>query len=115
MRGRVAVLLGVHLLGAGAVPLADARLESALPVAEVHVEDAHEGACTPAHDHQTCALCQHLVHGAGLTPTPGTTRPDHESRNGRTPSADRLAHHDVLSSPLSRAPPSATAFLESNA
>ena len=47
--------LTLQARGAGAVPYADARLEAALPVAEVHVEDAHDGACTPAHDHQTCA------------------------------------------------------------
>jgi hypothetical protein len=106
-RRGVGVLLGVQLLGAGLVPLADASLDAALHAAEVHVEDVQDGPCAPRHDHQHCVLCQHLAHQDGMAPTVSAL---HMSAPPRAVSPDAAGNlPDLTTHPTkrSRAPPRA--------
>ena len=102
----IAVLLGVQLFGAGLVPLADARLEASAAGAEVHIEDARDGACAPSHDHQDCVLCQHLAHHDGAAATasvlPAVLPGVEASTTGDNPIPPQ-----PYATPRSRAPPRA--------
>lgn len=103
----VAVLLGAQLLGACAVPLADARLDAAAAAAEVHVEDAGRGSCVPRHDHQSCVLCQHLAQHA----TSAASASGPHGLSARPAAAavgqDRLPRSRPYARSHSRAPPPA--------
>lgn len=104
-RGWCGGLLGLHLLGAALVPLADARLEAAVQATVVHVEDPHDGACAPAHDHEHCVLCQQLAHGAGLLATVVHAVAGPEAGTIAPATANELVPRILATSSLSRAPP----------
>ena len=105
-RPGIAVLLGVQLLGVALVPLADARLEASAAGAEVHIEDARDGACTPSHDHQDCVLCQHLAHHDGAAAASSVLAALLSGVEAST-AGDRLIPLQPYATPRSRAPPRA--------
>lgn len=64
-------LVGICLVLLHAVGLTASAAEARLDVGSAgipHVENAADGPCVPPHDHQTCALCQHLASGAAAAP-----------------------------------------------
>ncbi|HUF14098.1 MAG TPA: hypothetical protein VMN78_13420 [Longimicrobiales bacterium] len=101
------VLFGVQLMGAGLVPLAHARVEAAFEWIPLHIEASDDGSCDHSHDHQHCALCQHLAHGDGALMAGSSVRAPAEAGTARCTAEDQLPLLSSIDSPRSRAPPPA--------
>lgn len=105
LTGLVGLLL--HLMVAGLVPLADARLEAQSRLGDVsHVESERDHGCAPGHDHAACQLChvgqtRSLAAAAGPLPDYATTR----RAATRPRSADLAPSAAPVSSLGARAPP----------
>ena len=101
------VTLLLHVVGAGAVPLADALAERGALTVAAHVESRDAQGCAAAHDHLACTLCRVIAGAAGelplLQPLAGAPRSQGSARARfaeRGAGAERWAPGD-------RAPPTA--------
>ncbi len=99
------VTLLLHLVVAGAVPLADAHAEQGSRVVAAHVESPDTTGCPAVHDHLDCALCRVIAGGSGELPLPQPRDADLATRvvegAAPTPSHPGADHRG----PGARAPP----------
>jgi hypothetical protein len=98
------VWLGLYILIAAVVPVADAGAPHADVVA--HWEDASDTSCPPQHDASACQLCQ-LVTGAGRMPAVRGDLVPSAQGNERPAAAwpERVPIAVAVGGPSSRAPP----------
>lgn len=72
IRGTALLVLLLQIIAQGALPLADAALESRDPALGVHMESQSQDGCASRHDHAACGICRALQTAA--SPSRGDAR-----------------------------------------